>query len=184
MRRLSSFSFAVALVILLSMNALGQQRAAAAPASALDRVTLADSDIRTAAQHLVQAKTQQSQTPPMPLVAPIFIEDAQFTSSLGFVNSRNAAVNVNVVLRDLRGNQIAQKMVSVPPVSKAEVSIKDVLDSVGSSETIGSVVAIRDAKTVLSSLTNLSRAKHSVLYRRRTGYANAEFFSDIENGCR
>jgi hypothetical protein len=54
----------------------------------------------------------------MPLVAPLFIEDGNFTSQLVLVNGSNKSTYADVVLRSLDGKMITEKRVSFTPLSQ------------------------------------------------------------------
>jgi len=66
---------------------------------------------------------------PMTLVAPIFIEDADTTSTITMVNSLPTAIDVDVLLFDLGGNQIAKSTTTVSANAAQQVTARGLLDA-------------------------------------------------------
>ncbi len=77
---------------------------------------------------------------PEVLAAPLFIEDAGFTSTITMVNEVNFAVTAQVVLFDRNGSPITSQTVALPGHSREAVAAGGLLRQANSVETIGSVV--------------------------------------------
>jgi hypothetical protein len=71
----------------------------------------------------------------MPSVAPLFIEDAQFSSTLYVVNEGNAPVKGRLLLLGNDGRLILDKTVSVSGHDQAALSIQALLAEAGSTVT-------------------------------------------------
>lgn len=110
-----------------------------APAS-LGRATAATTKVPQGA-----AKPNKPMKMAMPLVAPLFIENGEFTSNLVLVNAASDNTYADVVLRSARGNTIAQKRVSLLAISQEKVSIADMLLAARSGVTTGSVLVTPSA---------------------------------------
>jgi len=82
---------------------------------------------------------------PMPLVAPLFIVDEDFTSTLVLVNGSALKTYADVVLRAPDGTQVAQKRVTFGPHSQRTLDVGAVLRAKGSDEATGSVVVMPSA---------------------------------------
>ena len=95
----------------------------------------------------------------MPQIAPLFIEDPQFTSTLVLVNPSSAPASANVILRALRGKVIGSQVVNVPPSGRLDVSIGMMLQFAGSAETTGSIVVLPASNNIVAAL--------SLTYRRQ-----------------
>jgi hypothetical protein len=77
-------------------------------------------------------------------VAPLFLEDAQFSSTLYVVNEANSAVAGKLLLLSPEGHLILAKIVTVPGHDRVEVPVKSLLDSVSSNATRGSLELFDD----------------------------------------
>jgi len=71
--------------------------------------------------------TKGSATMPMPLVAPLFIEDDQRMSVITIVNNAPQGVDVDVVLYSLSGDHLVQQTVALSPRSERSVAVGDLL---------------------------------------------------------
>jgi hypothetical protein len=76
----------------------------------------------------------------MPLVAPLFIQDGNFSSRLVLVNDANRATFADVTLRALDGKELARERVQFSPHSQRQVEIGALLAAAGASATSGSIV--------------------------------------------
>jgi hypothetical protein len=103
--------------------------------------------------------TQASTTEPMPsmpVVAPLFIQDRHFTSTLVLVNGISSSSFVDLVLRDLGGTEIVHKRVQFAPHSQQRVEIAALLLAAHSGATAGSIAITQDPANesmVLAQLT-------------------------------
>lgn len=80
----------------------------------------------------------------MPSVAPLFLEDAQFSSTLYIVNEGNPPVRGKLLLLSPEGRILVDKTVTVSGHDKAELPIKPLLESVNSNESRGSIELFDD----------------------------------------
>jgi hypothetical protein len=78
-------------------------------------------------QSASRQKTAGTGMMPMPLVAPLFIEDDQRTSVITMVNNAPQGVDVDVVLYSLSGDRLVQQTVALSPHSERAVSVRDLL---------------------------------------------------------
>ena len=76
----------------------------------------------------------------MPLVAPLFLEDQTFSSTLVIVNASYESTFATVILRNLSGNTIFQTQVPLPPASQTQLPVGNLLRQAKSSERKGSIV--------------------------------------------
>lgn len=79
---------------------------------------------------------------PRPLIAPLFIEDGQFSSTLVLGSSAEQDTFADVTLRGVDGTQIAFQRVQFAPHGQQRVEIGALLRSAGSSATTGSVMIL------------------------------------------
>jgi hypothetical protein len=93
----------------------------------------------------------------MPLVAPLFIADRHFSSTLVLVNPIFKPTFADVVLRGLDGKEIARQRVEFLAVSQQRVDIGDLLLKAGSRATTGSITVMQSpdlkAPAILAQLT-------------------------------
>lgn len=75
----------------------------------------------------------------MPLIAPLFIENGEFTSELFLVNSSTVKTYADVFVRDVRGELAASKRVILSPNSQQRLAIRSLLQNAGSSITTGTI---------------------------------------------
>jgi hypothetical protein len=80
----------------------------------------------------------------MPIVAPLFVQDRQFSSTLGMVNASNVSTFADVALTDTNGKQIAVKRVQFAPHSQQRLDILSVLESSISAATSGRLTISQD----------------------------------------
>jgi hypothetical protein len=62
-------------------------------------------------------------------VAPLFIENSQTSSLITMVNTLPAAIDFDVILSDLDGNELARKTTTVPADAALQIKVRDLLDS-------------------------------------------------------
>ncbi len=86
----------------------------------------------------------------MPLFAPFFIEDAEHASTLTMVNELKLPVHATVMVRSMDGSAIGQKVVTFAPHSQQAVPIKDILNTGGLLQAMGSVEVMPDPSEVQS----------------------------------
>ncbi len=90
-------------------------------------------------------RTFRSMTPgslSMPMVAPLFLEDSDFSSTVTLANDAIAKMRARVVVLDSQGSQAAFKEVEMPGHTSLAVQINDLLAEAGSAVTSGSVLVI------------------------------------------
>lgn len=142
-----------------------------APVIALDDPALAELILnKNGKQDLASTPTisrlvpNKQQMPPAPLVAPLFVESDDFTSILVLVNPTTKSAGARVILRNLQGETLVTQPVTVPAASRLDVSIGDMLRSVTSSETTGSLVVMRDGKNIAAALSLTDNRQGSPSY--------------------
>lgn len=84
------------------------------------------------------------------LAAPLFIEDAGFSSTITMVSELNFPVNAQVILFDRHGAQIMSQTVAFAAHSRQVVAVGDLLRQANSGETMGSVEVLPDPAKVVS----------------------------------
>jgi hypothetical protein len=78
----------------------------------------------------------------MPLVAPLWIQNSEFTSTLVLVNAADARVYADVSVRGLDGVLIASKRINFSPKSQRLVDVGSLLNASNSSATVGSITVM------------------------------------------
>jgi hypothetical protein len=78
----------------------------------------------------------------MPMVAPVFLEDAEFSSTLTLVNDAIRDFTARVLVLDPHGIAAAQKELHLPGHTNLPVRIHDLLEESGSAVTTGSVIVM------------------------------------------
>lgn len=76
------------------------------------------------------------------MVAPLFVEDQDFDSTLVIVNAARSAEYADVSIRGLNGGVISSRRVGIAPHDQTRLEIADLLKSSGSLVTAGSVVVM------------------------------------------
>jgi hypothetical protein len=121
----------------------------------------------------LSAPAQQQSSPsastksgmPMMMVAPLFLEDSKFTSSVSLVNASDEATYATVFVRSLSGETLLQKRVLLGPNSTAHVALRELLDEAKSSETRGSIVVEQspdlNGMAVLAQLSITHQSAHT-----------------------
>lgn len=130
------FSAAFSLVLLsVAIPGVAQQHNSHSPLDQYAESSRARANVaaREASAVLTSATMQ------MPLVAPIFIEDDDFTSMLVMVNSSSVNTFADVVLTGMDGGEIARKRVQFTSHSQRHIEISALLHETSSSATTGRV---------------------------------------------
>jgi hypothetical protein len=78
----------------------------------------------------------------MPMVAPLFLEDNDFASTVTLANDAIAKMRARVVVLDSHGTQAAYKEVEMPGHTSLAIQIRDLLAETGSAVNTGSVLVI------------------------------------------
>jgi hypothetical protein len=81
---------------------------------------------------------------PMPMVAPLFLEDSTFTSTLTMVNSAARTVSVDLSLTDPGGREVVHKTLDMAGDTSQTLRIRDLLAAVDNITAIGSVLVTPD----------------------------------------
>jgi hypothetical protein len=89
-----------------------------------------------------QKSTSKTPSLSMPMVAPVFLEDAEFTSTLTLVNDAIQDLSARVLVLDPYGVAAAQKEFHLPGHTSLPVRIHDLLEESGSAVTTGSVIVM------------------------------------------
>ena len=103
------------------------------------------------------AASQQSQTPKfhsaassglsMPMVAPLFLEDSDFSSTVTLVNDAVDPMQARVVVLDANGSQVAYKELQLAGHTSSPIQLHDLLTESGSAANVGSVLVIPEPVT-------------------------------------
>jgi len=109
---------------------------------------------------------------PMPMVAPLFAQDRQFSSTLGMVNASNVSTFADVALTDLSGRQIAVKRVQFTPHSQQHLDIFSVLESSVSPATTGRLTVSQDPS--LQGMAISAQLSMTFTGARNTNYIDEE----------
>jgi hypothetical protein len=91
-------------------------------------------------------RTLRGQMPPMmhmPVIAPLFIQNRDFTSTLVLVNDSILTTYADVTLQALDGREITTKRVQFPPHSQQRVEIGELLASVVSRASTGRITVMQ-----------------------------------------
>jgi hypothetical protein len=75
----------------------------------------------------------------MPMVAPLFVENGEFSTTIYMVNDLSIPATAKVILFDLDGIQIAEKTVHFNPNSQQQLSIRKLLAEANCGASMGSV---------------------------------------------
>ena len=93
-----------------------------------------------------QSPAHKFRTPPaalsMPMVAPLFLDDKDFSSTITLVNDAIAEMQARVIVLDSEGVQVAFKEVKMPGHTSLPIQIHDLLTEAGSAANSGSVLLI------------------------------------------
>lgn len=114
------------------------------------------------AQNPPAQKTVTTKTPgvSMPMVAPVFLEDAEFSSTLTLVNDAIRDFKARVLVLDQHGIAAAQKELLLPGHTNLPVRIHDLLEESGSAITTGSVIVIPEPVPGMPIAGQLSITSH------------------------
>jgi hypothetical protein len=89
-----------------------------------------------------QRSTSKAPRLSMPMVAPVFLEDTEFTSTLTLVNDAIEDLSARVLVLDPHGVAAAQKELHLPGHTSLPIRIHDLLEESRSAVTTGSVIVI------------------------------------------
>ena len=89
-----------------------------------------------------KAITGKTQSLSMPMVAPVFLEDAEFTSTVTLVNDAIDGLSARVLVLDPHGVAAAQKEFKLPGHTSLPIRIHNLLDESRSAVTTGSVIVM------------------------------------------
>lgn len=90
-------------------------------------------------------RTPLTEMEPMPLVAPIFIEDGHTSSSLVIANSTAIGAGATITVRSLSGSEVGTGRKVLAPHQQMEISMQSLLAGFASPITSGSVTVTQDA---------------------------------------
>jgi hypothetical protein len=99
---------------------------------------------------------------PMPMVAPLFLQNQEFSSTLYMVNELKIAASAEVTLSDLEGNLIGKETVSFKPNSQQRIEIGALLEKFKSAATLGSLQMAAHTNYGTGILGQLSLTHHGV----------------------
>jgi len=97
----------------------------------------------------------------MPIVASLFIESREISSSITIVNDQADIVTATVLLSDADGARICQKTLQLDGHSQQNLTVHDLLDSVGLAHALGSVTITAEGGVVAAQLSFTSSLKSS-----------------------
>jgi len=136
----------------------------------LPTVLVANSHVQSQVKHPStsgSAASQSDPTPmpmaPMSLAAPIFIEDSVTTSQLTMVNSLSAPIDVDVILSDLDGNELAKRTITIGSHTEQELTVRDLLDGASyHGPAYGSVFLVPHRNSTLAAQMSIVRRKEVI----------------------
>ncbi len=85
------------------------------------------------------AGSSQEEMMPMPLVAPLFVQNGALSSTVTIVNAAAAATTADVILLDRHGVQVAKSSAELEGHSQKALKIGDLLDAAHATLSVGSV---------------------------------------------
>ena len=80
---------------------------------------------------------------PMPVIAPLFIQDNDFASTLNLVNDLSISTYADVILTGLNGKEITRRRVEFAPHSQRQLEISSLLLSAVSPATTGRIAVMQ-----------------------------------------
>lgn len=170
-RPLSLVSLALALTLTISAQQIQTKSAGidVHPTTVLPVATGQDLDfsrlsLMSRASALVKRKVQTSGTTPMPFVAPLFLENSQFTSTMVMVNAGNTPASAWVILRSMRGTIITQRRVTVSGSNRLDLDVGEMLQSATTAETTGSITVVPDTHSLAAALSLTDRSEATASY--------------------
>ena len=92
----------------------------------------------------------------MPMVAPLFLEDSQFSSALTLVNERIAPIHTQVILTDIGGAELTRETIHLSGHSTRTLEIRKILSNAESKATIGSVLVLPEMSRSMAVAAQLS----------------------------
>ena len=112
----------------------------------------------------IQRTKPSEQMMPMPWVAPLFIEDQYFSSTLVLVNSTAVDGPVDITLRNTRGSVIAHKSLVVASRSNVRLEMEPLLQSARATDTTGSILVLPNKGNVAAQLALTNRKQAIASY--------------------
>ena len=131
MRAICKFSLTLAATTILPLLAIGVSLMGS---PALEKVDSRRHGLGRARQNAT------APTMAMPFVAPLFLQDSQFSSTLSLVNASRLHTYATVTVRSLDGQTILERQVPLAPSSPAQVDVQQLLLEANSAETRGSII--------------------------------------------
>lgn len=119
-----------------------------------------------------------TKTMSMPMVAPLFLETGEFSSTLHMVNGLTVPATAKVTLFDLNGTQITEQEFKFDPDSERHLDIRQVLDEIGSPVVMGSLRVEPLTDHGMGILAQLAITHHGA----RNGYFDEELAMPSESG--
>jgi hypothetical protein len=113
-------------------------------------------------------------TPPpmaMPLVAPLFLENQEFSSVLYLVSALSIPASAELTLFDLDGSVIGNKTISLLPNGEQKIDIRQLLEEFNSFVNVGSLRVVAETTGGAGILGQLSLTHHST----STNFFDEEF---------
>ncbi len=111
----------------------------------------------------------------MPLIAPLFVENGELSSSITVVNAAAAASSAQVILLDQQGTQVIKKTITLNGHSQIVLSVSELLKQAHALISIGSVQIVPEPKAAknMSVVAQLSIVDSG---RVSPAYLEEEFF--------
>lgn len=110
------------------------------------------------------ANASQKSMRPMPLVAPLFIDDPTTSSTITIVSDSPEEVNADLSLSNLSGEELAKTHLTLPRYSRRILKVADLLDTSHhprSLSTFGSVTLMPKQRTSLAAQLSITRNDRS-----------------------
>lgn len=125
--------------------------------------------------------TAQPEMMPMPLVAPLFVENGEFSSLVTIVNGAAATATADVVLFDQQGAQVLKKTLSLNGHSQQALKLGDLLQAANANVSVGSVEIMPETKAAqsMSVVAQLSIVNNST---SPSTYLEEEFLMPTSDG--
>ena len=105
------------------------------------------SPVRAESVHSSMAMSDASM--PMPQVAPLFIENGYFTTTLVLLNAAATHTFADVVLRATNGRAVVHKRIEFQPNSQRQIQMQELLREIAFRDVIGSVELSSDNNGVI-----------------------------------
>src|SRR5882672_2028868 len=132
-RSLAAAGTAIITVVAFALASVGAQPNDRQPS---ERLSLT----RAAKTRAGQTSSTGSSMMAVPLVAPLVLQDEQFSSTISLVNASTVDTYATITLRSMNGQTILQKKVPLAGSSPGQVDVQQLLQEANSQETRGSIV--------------------------------------------